>query len=354
MRITDVPIYVGIESDGRIWTRSGHGWGVIVDIDKILTCHHVIDRGQQTYISVDRKQWIKTTVIKTDERHDLALLQTPYSLETMPVTIWQSSPRNGLSASAWYGSGVVTDLLPERVVTSIRCRHGHSGSAIYAADGSLLSILSVGIAGPNGIGLTSEGPSPIVIREFLNQSPQQPTPQIDNKPTQFQVSRTQWQSINNRITRIESNIANIQSKPGPPGPPGPKGEPGDIGPPGPAPSREDIETAIIELFNALSVEDRRNLLGIEDPTTDIGNLPPEILSRLATLEQQNADQDQRLSDIENHEFKIYIVDVDPKTGKRRYVVDKDGNKESTTLGFPKNGVRNDGYLDLEINKERTQ
>ena len=197
---------------------------------------------------------------------------------------------------------------------------GMSGSPVFS--GQRIVGMHYGDQGP-AVALMVAGCDILrVIETCEGTPPDRPGGLVDVPPHSHPeyVTKTQWRSVQTRLTALEQ-----QAKvPGPAGPRGEKGDIGDTGPPGPAGVGGDLDVGLIRQLIQQEIE------SIAGPELEA------VLSRITAME--------------DHEFRLYVVGKD-KDGKRVFVLDSNGEKEMTTLGFPKGGERNDGYIELDIKQK---
>ncbi len=167
----DSVVTVYVVSDER--SSSGSGF-VYDDAGHILTNHHVIDGANVVEIRFGtRGEWRRATVVGSDPRSDLAVLEIDDPPSTArPLTMADSQPRQGADAVA-IGSplrleGTITTgtvsgldrslrlpsgpLIPDVIQTDAAINPGNSGGPLLSADGAVLGVNTARASASDNIG----------------------------------------------------------------------------------------------------------------------------------------------------------------------------------------------------------
>ncbi|MHC3438706.1 S1C family serine protease [Natrialbaceae archaeon A-gly3] len=149
--------------------QRGQGSGFLYDDTHVVTNDHVVAPGEGVDLQYTTGEWTETTVVGTDPRSDLAVLEVDYAPESataLPLAEESPAPGQnvlavgnplGLEGSVSHGivSGVDREIfspltgvsIPNAVQTDAALNPGNSGGPLVDLEGEVVGVISAG--GPN-------------------------------------------------------------------------------------------------------------------------------------------------------------------------------------------------------------
>lgn len=163
---------VQLEEQTVLVSQDGHGTGVLIANQYVLTCAHCVDGDSKIFIQFTHGRYIEAEVVHEDKERDLALLELPFR-HGIKQCVSDIKPFQGVSvvghplAARWVTTeGYYCAASTKFNIHSARVNYGCSGSGVWDDNGSLVGIVQRMSAG----GALAWCAKPDSIRQFLKEA----------------------------------------------------------------------------------------------------------------------------------------------------------------------------------------
>ncbi|MEF8812370.1 MAG: trypsin-like peptidase domain-containing protein [Halovenus sp.] len=166
--INSVPLIraFGVETRMSDEEGSGQGSGFVVDDSYVITNEHVVSGASEVDIQYTTGEWSSTSIIGTDVRSDLAVLEPDHVPDPVPsLAFTDTRPAEGQEVKAvgnpfglrgtisrgiisginrTVSSGMTGVSIPDAVQTDAAINPGNSGGPLLDSDGAVVGVISAG------------------------------------------------------------------------------------------------------------------------------------------------------------------------------------------------------------------